>query len=173
MSLLNGCYAMSIAPYVPSPEFVIRKMLELAELRAGEKLYDLGSGDGRVVISAARDFNAEAFGIEIKEDLVIQSTQRVKELRLEDRAHIIHGNFLEVDFGDADVVTAYLTTSANAQVKPKLEQQLRLGARVVSHDYEFPGWTPTKIESLVEPGGALFTHTLYLYRFAGNPSKEK
>jgi len=164
---------MSIAPYVPSPEFVIRKMLELAELRSGEKLYDLGSGDGRIVITAARDFNAEAFGIEIKEDLVIKSTQRVKELGLESSVHIIHGNFLEVDFCDADVVTAYLTTSANAQVKPRLEQQLRLGARVVSHDYEIPGWTPAKIETLTEPSGAVFTHTLYLYRFAGNSPKEK
>jgi SAM-dependent methyltransferase len=163
---------MSIAPYVPSPEFVIRKMLELAELRSGEKLYDLGSGDGRIVIAAARDFNAEAFGIEIKEDLVAKSTQRVKELGLESRAHIIHGNFLEVDLFDADVVTVYLTTSANAQVKPKLERQLRPGARVVSHDYEFPGWTPTKVESLVEPGGTLFTHTLYLYKFTGNPLKK-
>jgi len=159
---------LSLAPFVPSSEFVVEKMLELANLKPGEKLFDLGSGDGRIIIMAAKKYNASAVGIELREDLVEQSRQKIKENHLEDVVKVIHGNFLEVDLSKADVITMYLTTGGNAQVKPKLEKELKAGARIVSHDFEIPGWVPAKIEKIAEEQEYWpLHHTIYLYEKLG------
>jgi len=140
-------------------------MLSLAEIKPGEILYDLGCGDGRVVIMAAQDFGARGVGVEMREDLAKQALGKVSELGLEDRVKIVHGDMFKVDLSQADVVTLYLTTSANDKVKPKLETELKPGTRVVSHDYEILGWRPIKIDNFCEnPKLGYPSHTIYVYR---------
>jgi len=154
-----------ISPYVASPPEVIRQMLNLAELKHGETVYDLGSGDGRVAIMAAQEFGANAVGIELREDLAKRALERISELHLEDKIKIVHSSMFDVDLSPADVVTLYLTTSANTKIKPKLESDLRLGTRVVSHDYEIVGWTPFKVQNFCEnPRLGYPSHTIYVYK---------
>ena len=156
---------MYIAPFVASPLPVIRRMLVLAELKPGEIFYDLGAGDGRAVIMAAQEFGARAVGIELREDLAKKALQTVYQLGLQDRVTILHSNLFDVDISPADVVFLYLTTSANEKVKPKLEAELKPGARVISHDYEIVGWKPFKVEEFCEnPSLGYPSHTLYLYK---------
>jgi predicted RNA methylase len=156
---------MYISPFVASPPLVVRRLLTLAELKKGEVFFDLGAGDGRPVIMAAQEFGAEAVGIELRPDLARQALQRIHELGLQDRATIMNVDVFGVDIRRADVVYLYLTTSANDKVKPKLETELKNGARVVSHDYEIVGWTATKVERFCEnPTLGFPTHTLYLYK---------
>ncbi len=156
---------MFIAPFVASPLPVVRRMLELAELKPNEILYDLGAGDGRTVITAAKEFGARAVGIELREDLAKKALETVYQLGLQDRVTILHSNMFEVDISPADVVFLYLTTSANEKIKPKLEAELKPGARVVSHDYEISGWKPVKVEEFCEnPKIGYPCHTLYLYK---------
>ena len=133
-------------------------------MRPGEHLYDLGSGDGRIVIMAAREFGAVAIGIEIRQDLYQQSVARIRELGLEDRARIIRGNFFEVNLSDADVITMYLLSSVNERLRPKLERELRPGTRVVSHDFEVSGWRPMVVEEVYEDWRS---HKIFLYKIPG------
>lgn len=156
---------MSISPYVASPFPVVRQMLTLAQLNSGEVLYDLGSGDGRIIIMAAQEFGAKAIGIELREDLVKRAREKVTELQLESRVKIIRDSLFNVDVSPADVITLYLTTSANTKVRPKLETELKPGTRVVSHDYEILEWKPIKIDKFCEnPTRGYPSHTLYVYR---------
>ncbi|MFB0502148.1 MAG: cyclopropane-fatty-acyl-phospholipid synthase family protein [Candidatus Bathyarchaeia archaeon] len=156
---------MYIAPYVSSPLPVVRRMLVLSELRPGELVYDLGSGDGRIVIMAAKEFEARAVGVEMREDLVKQALEKVSELNLNGRVKIVQSNMFNVDLSPADVVTLYLTTSANEKVKPKLESELRQGARVVCHDYEVLGWKPHRVDKFCEnPRLGYPSHTIYVYK---------
>jgi len=156
---------MYIAPYVPSPPQVIRQMLILAELKRGEVFFDLGAGDGRAVIMAAKDFGARAVGVELRDDLVKRALASVYEQGLQDRVTIVSGDMFNVDLSSADVVFLYLTTSANEKVKPKLEAELKLGVRVVSHDYEIVGWKPAKVEHFCENQSLGYpSHTIYLYK---------
>ncbi len=155
---------MYIAPYVSSPLAVVRRMLVLSELKPGELVYDLGSGDGRIVIMAAQEFGARGVGVELRENLVKQALGRVSELGLDGRVRIVQSNMFNVDLGEADVVTLYLTTSANEKVKPKLESELRRGARVVCHDYEVLGWKPLRVDKFCEnPRLGYPSHTIYVY----------
>jgi tRNA A58 N-methylase Trm61 len=156
---------MFIAPFVPSPSMVIEYMLKLADLRSGEILFDMGSGDGRTVIMAAKTFGARGVGIELREDLAKKALASIHEQGLEDRVTIVNNDMFKVNLTSADVVYLYLTTSANEKIKSKLECDLKRGARVVSHDYEVVGWRPEKIENLCEnPQLGYPSHTIYLYR---------
>jgi precorrin-6B methylase 2 len=155
--------AEKLAPYYPTPEVVVEKMLRLGGLKAGEKLYDLGSGDGRIVIMAARKFHADATGVELDEDLWKLSMDRIRKLGLQKTARIIHGDLMKQDYSSADLVTVYLLPVSNDKVRPLLEKQLKKGARVVAHDFEFSGWTASKIET-IEDDGEGRSHTLFLYR---------
>jgi predicted RNA methylase len=140
-------------------------MLTLAQLKPGEVFFDLGAGDGRAVIMAAKEFGARAVGVELREDLAKRALSSVYEEGLQDRVTIVNGDMFNVDLSSADVVFLYLTTSANEKIKPKLEVELRPGARVVSHDYEIVGWRPLKIENFCEnPKLGYPSHTIYLYR---------
>jgi len=140
-------------------------MLMLAELRAGEVLFDLGAGDGRAVIMAVKDFGARAVGVELREDLVKKALSTVYEQGLQDRITIVNGDMFNVDLTSADVIFLYLTTSANEKVRPKLDTELKKGVRVVSHDYEIVGWKPVKVDSFCEnPNLGYPSHTIYLYR---------
>jgi precorrin-6B methylase 2 len=149
---------MSIAPYLSSPEEAVRKMLDMAQLRRGEVLCDLGCGDGRIVVIAARDYQAKAFGVEIREDLATAAQQQLRKFGLESKARIIHGNLFDVDLSDVDVVTLYLSLSGNEQLKPKLERKLRLNSRVVSMDIQIKGWTPLQFSEVPSK------HIVYLYQ---------
>lgn len=156
---------MFIAPFVATPMPVVRQMLILAELKPGETLYDLGSGDGRTVIMAAKDFGAKAVGVELREDLAKRALSSINELGLDRRVQILQDDMFKVDLKPADVVFLYLTTSANEKIKPKLESELRTGTRVVSHDYEILGWKPHRIDNFCEnPRLGYPSHTIYVYK---------
>jgi len=152
---------------VPTPPQVVQRMLNLAELKAGEVFFDLGCGDGRTVIMAAKDFGARAVGVELREDLVKRALSTVYEQSLQNRITIVNGDMFSVDLTSADVIFLYLTTSANEKIKPKLESELKRGVRVVSHDYEIVGWKPFRTENYCENETLGYpSHTLYLYRKA-------
>jgi predicted RNA methylase len=158
-------YELFIAPFVPSPLPVIQRMLQLAELKPGEVLFDLGAGDGRTVIMAARTFSARAVGVELREDLAKKALSTIHDNGLADRVTIVNGDMFNVNLTSADVVFLYLTTSANEKVRPKLETELKKGVRVVSHDYEIVGWKPVKVDNFCEnPQLGYPSHTIYLYK---------
>ena len=149
---------MSIAPFVQTPLEVAKKMLELSQVRAGENLYDLGCGDGRLIILAGKDVGAKATGVELREDLVERARTEIKRLNVEDKVRVIQGNFFDVNISDANVITLYLTSSANERLRPKLEAELKPGTRIVSHDFKVPGWKPAGVYN------ELLGHTIYTYK---------
>src|SRR6202165_5726960 len=106
-----------LAPYYPTPETIVQKMLQLGGLKAGEKMFDLGSGDGRIVIMAAQKFHADANGVELKKDLVKDSLDRIRKLGLEKSAHIIQGDLLKQSYSSADLITVYLLPVSNDKVQ--------------------------------------------------------
>jgi 16S rRNA A1518/A1519 N6-dimethyltransferase RsmA/KsgA/DIM1 with predicted DNA glycosylase/AP lyase activity len=152
-----------LAPYYPTPESVVEKMLQFGGLKKGERMFDLGSGDGRIVIMAAEKFGATATGIEMDPDLFKQSTERIRSLGLEKAARIVQGDIFKQDYSSANMLTVYLLPSSNDKVRPLLEKQLKKGTRIVSHDFEFAGWKPEKVETIDDDGEGR-SHTLYLYR---------
>ncbi|HSW50871.1 MAG TPA: methyltransferase domain-containing protein [Bryobacteraceae bacterium] len=152
-----------LAPYYPTPETIVEKMLQLGGLKAGEKMFDLGSGDGRIVIMAAQRYHADATGIEFDRDLWRQSSDRIRSLGLSKTVRIINGDILKQDVSSADLITVYLLPASNEKVRPMLEKQLRKGARVVAHDFEIAGWEPVQVQQ-IEDDGEGRSHTLYLYR---------
>jgi protein-L-isoaspartate O-methyltransferase len=153
-----------IAPYYPTPETIVEKMLQLGGLKAGEKMYDLGSGDGRIVIMAAQKFRAEAVGVELDKNLWKQSTAKILKLGLDKSARIVNGDLLKQNYSSADLVTVYLLPeSIDNKVQPILDKQLKKGARVVAHDFEFKNWKAEKIENIPDDGEGR-SHSLYLYR---------
>jgi protein-L-isoaspartate O-methyltransferase len=151
-----------LAPYYPTPETIVARMLEFGGLKAGEKMFDLGSGDGRIVIMAAQKFHADATGIEMDKDLYKQSTEKIRKLGLERTARIINGDLFKQNYSSADMLTVYLLPASNSKVAPMLEKQLKKGTRIVSHDFEFP-WQSEKVETIDDDGEGR-SHTLYLYR---------
>ena len=140
---------------------IVSKMLELAKIKPGEKVYDLRSGDGRVVIFAVQKYDAKAVGIELSPRLVKSSQEEIQRLGLTDRASIVHGDVFEAELGDADVVILYLMRDSNNTLKPKLEKALKPGARVISHDYEIEGWKPQHEERV---DAYRRSHKIYVYR---------
>lgn len=155
---------MFIAPFVPSPVPVIQQMLKLADLKPGEVLFDLGAGDGRTVMMAAKSFGARAVGVELREDLAKKALSTIHDNGLADRVTIVNGDLFAVNLTSADVVFLYLTTSANEKIRPKLETELKKGVRIVSHDYEIVGWKPAKVDNFCEnPKLGYPSHTIYLY----------
>lgn len=155
---------MFIAPFVATPVPVVRHMLNVADLKAGETFYDLGAGDGRTVVMATQEFGARSVGVELREDLAKKAMATVHELGIQDRVTIVQEDIFKVNLGPANVVFLYLTTSANDKIRPKLDKELKGGTRVVSHDYEILGWKPIKTENFCEnPKLGYPSHTIYLY----------
>ncbi len=155
----NPKYVNKLAPYVASPAKVVDRMLELANIRPGETVYDLGCGDGRILIEAAQKYKAKAVGIEISPKIADEARAHIKKLGLAQKVEVIQGDLLQADLTGADVVTIYLATSLNEELRPRLEKFLKPGARVVSHDYAVPGWKPAQV---VEAEGRQ-KHLIYLY----------
>lgn len=156
----SSWYAKMLAPDVTSPQEIVDRMLEIANVKPGETVYDLGCGQGRVLITAVQRFHAKAVGVELDDRLFRRATDQVALLGLQNRIKLIHGDLLEVDLSPADVVTVYLMTGSNESLRPRLEKYLRPGARVVSHDYKVPGWVPNQVE---EPEAVSRSHKIYLY----------
>jgi SAM-dependent methyltransferase len=149
----------NLGPDVPTPQSVVDEMLKVAHVKAGETVYDLGCGDGRILITAAQRYNAKGVGIEMSRDIYEKTAARIKSMGLDGKIQVIHGNALHADLGPADVVTLYFLTSSNERLKP-LFAKLHPGARVVSHDYAIRGWTPTQV---VKVNSMSVVHTVYLY----------
>src|SRR6202167_4003412 len=151
----------TLAPVYPTPQTIVDQMLYIAGVRPGEMVYDLGCGDGRIVIAAAQKFRARAVGIEIRREIYERTLARVASMGLSDQVRIVHGNALKYDLSAADVVTLYLLTSSNERLKPILLKDLKPSARVVSHDFEIRGWRPAAVNKMVVGGRP---HMIYLYR---------
>jgi predicted nicotinamide N-methyase len=128
------------APWVPTPFKKVRKMLHMAQVKPGEVVLDLGSGDGRVLVVAAREFGAQAVGIEIDPLRVLWTRLWLRALRLQHQARVVRGNLFTAEIGEADVVTLFLRQSTNQLLMVKLLLELRPETRVVSHMFTFPGW---------------------------------
>jgi 16S rRNA A1518/A1519 N6-dimethyltransferase RsmA/KsgA/DIM1 with predicted DNA glycosylase/AP lyase activity len=154
-----------MAPFVPTPELVVQRMLALADLKPADTLYDLGSGDGRILFTAAESFGSSAVGIEISKTLVEQTRNQAAVLELSERVTVLQQDLLQADLTQATVVTVYLLSSSNEQLRPKLEKELKPGTRVVSHDFQFKGWTPKATEEVTGSGRV---HCLYLYEMPGS-----
>jgi len=152
--------AENLAPYIPTPQLIVEKMLEAGRVKPGEVVYDLGSGDGRILITAVQEFNAKAVGVEILPDLCEKARERVRSLGLEDKIRVIQGSALRVDLSPADVVTLFFLTGSNERLKPVLEKYLKPGARVVSNQFPIKGW---KTSDVVHVRAGSMDHTIYVY----------
>jgi SAM-dependent methyltransferase len=151
-----------IAPYVPTPQEVVDRMLELAEVRVGDVVYDLGSGDGRIVITAAARYGVKAVGFEISPALVKRSRDNIKEAGLEHLVEIREEDIRTVDLSPASVVTLYLYPGANLRLRSMIMRQLKPGSRVVSHQFTMGTWKPDRVDQFSDSTGIL--RTLYLWR---------
>ncbi|MGH7317721.1 MAG: SAM-dependent methyltransferase [Candidatus Rokuibacteriota bacterium] len=147
-------------PDVRTPLVVVNEMLSLAGVTADDVVYDLGSGDGRILIAAARDRGARGVGLEIDPALVHQSAERARRLGLADRLSFRQQDLFQADLGPATVVTLYLSPDLNRRLRPKLLSELRPGARIVSHAFDMGDWTPGRTVQVSSHEG---THTLYLW----------
>jgi cyclopropane fatty-acyl-phospholipid synthase-like methyltransferase len=152
--------AQNLAPYVVSPQPIVDRMLDVAAIKPGETVFDLGCGDGRILITAAQRFRAKGVGVELSESLVRSTSERLKQLNLQDQIKILHANLLDVPLTSADVVVIYLETLSNEKLRPNLERDLKPGARVISHDFAVRGWKPSKVEKVESHRRS---HTIYLY----------
>jgi SAM-dependent methyltransferase len=136
-------------PYVPTPNEVVDKMLEVAKVTRNDTLYDLGCGDGRIVVTAAKKFGARGTGIDINPQRIKEARSNAKAAGVEDRVQFRVGNLFEADVSPATVVTLYLLPDINLKLRPLLWEQLRVGTRVVSHDFDMgEGWPPERVEKL-------------------------
>jgi SAM-dependent methyltransferase len=151
-------------PDVRTPLVVVNEMLRLGAVTADDVVYDLGSGDGRIVIAAARDRGARGVGFEIDPALVAGASERARRLGLAGRVTFHQGDLFEADLREATVVTLYLSPDLNRRLRPKLLAELRPGARIVSHGFDMGDWAPTQTLQVMSNQG---THTLYLWVVPG------
>jgi hypothetical protein len=160
--LLFGCLIHSsraqqvpfaeVVPFVTTPMEVVEAMLEMAEVKSDDVLYDLGSGDGRIPIAAAQKFGIRAVGIEIDPDLVAEALRQAQEGRVADKVYFIQGDIFQLDFSEASVLTLYLFPDINLQLYPKL-MELAPGTRIVSHQYPIEGWEPEQTRVIEDSDG--------------------
>ncbi len=158
----GGIESKKIVPFVPTPQEIVERMLELAQVKKGDVVYDLGSGDGRIVITAAKKYGVKAVGFEIDPDLLKQSRENIKKEGVAQLAAIREQDIMTVDLSPASVVTMYLLPEVNLRLRPTVWRQLKPGSRVVSHDFDMGDWKPVKSESIKDRSG--WDHTLYLWR---------
>jgi SAM-dependent methyltransferase len=165
-----GDHPDSLAPYVPSPLNIVREMLILAGAGPGDVVYDLGCGDGRVLFTAVEEFKVEkAVGYELDQEMVEALEKRIIDSGMVISISAIQANFMEADLTKATIVTLYLTTSGNAKLRPKLEADLKPGARVVSHDFPIHGWVTDQPDGTSHTIGS---HKMFLYRIPEAYTKE-
>lgn len=156
----------SLAPFVATPPDVVERMLTLTRVAPSDVVYDLGSGDGRIVIAAAQKFGARGVGIDIDPGLVARAEANARAAGVQDRVRFILGDALAADVSDATVVTLYLLSASNVKLRPMLTRQLRRGARIVSHNFAIGDWEPDVVDTFRDLAGT--PRTLYLWNFDGN-----
>jgi tRNA G37 N-methylase Trm5 len=134
-------------PYVPTPQPVVEKMLDLAKVSKNDVVYDLGCGDGRMVITAAKERGARGVGIDLNPQRIAEAKANAEKAGVSDKVKFVQGDLFKANFGEATVVTLYLLPSVNQTLRPQLWKQLKVGTRVVSHDFDMgPEWPPEKVE---------------------------
>lgn len=143
-------------PYVPTTDAVVAKMLELAKVGPKDVVYDLGSGDGRIIITAAKKYGATGLGVDIDPERIKEANQNAQEAKVTDKVKFKQGDLFELDLSPATVVTLYLLPDVNMKLRPKLLKELKPGTRVVSHNYHMGDWKP---EQTVQLEG----HTVYFW----------
>lgn len=147
-------------PDVRTPPEVVVEILRLARVGPGDTVYDLGSGDGRIVIAAARDFGARGVGVELDPDLVAESARNARRAGVAENTRFLQQDIFEGDISEATVVTMYLSPDVNLRLKPKLLSQLKPGSRIVSHDFPIGDWQPARVVNFKGPER---THVLSLW----------
>jgi SAM-dependent methyltransferase len=136
-------------PFVPTPQPVVDKMLDLAKVGKNDIVYDLGCGDGRMVITAAKERGARGVGIDLNPQRIAEAKANAEKAGVADKVKFMQGDLFKANFTDATVVTLYLLPSVNQQLRPQLWKQLKVGTRVVSHDFDMgPEWPPQKVEKV-------------------------
>ncbi|HEY9300223.1 MAG TPA: methyltransferase domain-containing protein [Phormidium sp.] len=145
-------------PFVPTPEVVVAEMLKQAKIKKQDVLYDLGSGDGRIVITAAQKFGARGVGIDIDPELVKKSQENAQKAGVTDKVRFLQQDLFKTDLREATVVTLYLLPDVNLKLRPKLLSELKPGTRIVSHNYDMGEWKP---ENVVKVKGPTYEHTVY------------
>jgi SAM-dependent methyltransferase len=148
-------------PFVRSTPEVIDRMLEMARVKAGDLIYDIGSGDGAIIIRAAKKYGVRGVGIEIDEDLVIKARSNAFREKVEQLVEFRAQDAFTVDVSPATVVTLYMLPDFNAKLRPILDRQLKPGTRVVSHDYPIEGWVPDRVEDV--KGTFVHDHKVLLF----------
>lgn len=160
-------------PFVPTPIEVVDRMLEIAEVSKNDLVFDLGSGDGRIVIRAAKRFGARGVGYETDLELVEESRKKAAEEGVSHLVEFHAKDALTADVSEATVVTLYMLPWFNEKIRPVLQRGLRPGARVVAHDFDIEGWPPTKIVEFEKaerlPGGRIHRHRLLLWKIEEKP----
>ena len=159
----------SLAPFVPTPQDVVERMLALAQVGPKDVVYDLGSGDGRLVVTAAKKHGARGVGIDIDPARIAEGRANAKQAGVEHLVEFRQQDALEVDLSPATVVTLYLLSSSNVKLRPRLVSQLKPGARVVSHQFGMGDWAPEKLETFTDTNGT--SRTLYLWTIGPNTPK--
>ncbi|HIK17193.1 MAG TPA: class I SAM-dependent methyltransferase [Leptolyngbyaceae cyanobacterium M33_DOE_097] len=146
--------------YVPTPQNVVDQMLAIANVNEKDVLYDLGSGDGRIPITAAQRFGIQATGIDINPERIREANENAQKAGVTDRVKFLNQDLFTSQFSDATVVTLYLLPELNVKLRPQLFQQLKPGTRIVSHDFAMGDWKPDRV---VQVEGPSRTHTVYLW----------
>lgn len=152
--------------FVPTPNAIVDRMLEMAQVTSRDVVYDLGSGDGRIPITAAQRYGARGVGVDINPVRIDEANKNAAAARVQDKVKFIEGDLFTANIAEATVVTLYLLTSLNAKLRPKLLADLRPGTRVVSHAFDMGDWKPERTEMV---GGA----SVYLWRIPGNAGKPR
>ena len=155
----------SLAPYVPTPSDVVDRMLQLARVGPGDVVYDLGCGDGRIVIAAAQRFGARGVGVDIDANLINQAEASARAAGVDRRVRFLVQDAMTVDVSDASVVTLYLLSASNVKLRPLLTRQLRKGSRIVSHSFAMGDWEPDVVDTFRDESGT--SRTLYLWTTDG------
>ncbi len=154
-------------PFVPTPLDIVDKMLQLAAVKKGDVVYDLGSGDGRIVIRAAKKYRVRAVGIEMDQFLLKKARQEARAEGVAELVEFRAEDALQTDLSKASVVTLYMLPWFNAKLAPNLKKYLQPGARIVAHDFGIEGWAPDRTVKLpqweVRRGGYKHQHVLYLW----------
>jgi SAM-dependent methyltransferase len=157
--------APSLAPYVPTPQEVVDRMLEIASVTTDDVVYDLGCGDGRIPITAARKYGARGVGVDIDPERIAEANANARQAGVDHLVSFKLQDAMQTDVSEATVVTLYLLSSSNLKLRPLLTEQLRPGARIVSHAFSMGDWEPDQVDKFTDAHGT--TRTLYLWTTDG------
>ena len=164
-------YSNKLAPYVGTPVRVMDRMLDLANIKPGETVYDLGCGDGRIVIAAAKNFGAHGVGIDIDPLRIKEARENAKKAGVEPLVRFEENDLFKADIHEASVVTLFLLSSVNLKLRPKLLSDLKPGSRIVSNTFDMGDWKPDKEQTLDDIGQLFFSRKLYLWTVPARDGK--